>query len=295
MHCRERSNGTWLVALLAAAICATAVRGQAPSSIEQLLTRVEQRLQDFYKRAQSVVCIERSIVQPIGYNYSPEGFTRTVESELRIQADDAPGEGPKVIRLARKVNGRLPRESDKKERSGCTDPEPLSIDALAFLLPDNRETYQFALAGSAYDRGRFTLLIDFETTNRRSKAELIEDKGGHDDCFDWSGHVATQGRIWVDANTYDVLRVERHLRGPVDVNVPARIQRKHHLGTWVTLSREDVTTRYRTVTFEEPGEVFLVPESIESVLMVQGGLQSTRRSQTYSDYKRFTTAGRVVE
>src|SRR5262245_12668559 len=168
MPCGHRSNGPWLGVLVAAVVWATAVRGQAPSSVDQLLTRVEQRLQDFYARAQSVICVEKSIVQPIGYNYSPEGFTRTVESELRMEVEDGPGDGPKVIRLARRVNGRPPRESDKKERSGCTDPEPLSIDALAFLLPSNRDTYQFALAGTTYDRGRFALLINFETINRRS-------------------------------------------------------------------------------------------------------------------------------
>ena len=39
----------------------------------------------------------------------------------------------------------------------------------------------------------------------------------------------------------------------------------------------------------------LLPESIESFSMVRGGLQSTRRSQTYSEYKRFVGDSRVVE
>jgi len=38
-----------------------------------------------------------------------------------------------------------------------------------------------------------------------------------------------------------------------------------------------------------------VPESIDSVIIVRGGLQSTRRSQLFSDYKRFVTEGRVVK
>ncbi len=282
--------------LLAVALGCAILGAQETPDLDGLLTRVEQRLNDFYRRARSVVCIEKSVVQSIAWNYSPEGFTRTVESELRIQAeDDGADGGPKVLRVARKVNGRRPQERDKKERSGCTDPEPLSIDALAFLLPTNRSQYRFAHAGIGSDKGRDAVMIDFETMNRRSKAELIEDKGGHDDCFDWSGHVASQGRIWIDATTFDVLRVDRHLRGPVDVNVPARIQRRHHLDTYVTLTREDVTMRYKTVMFSDPEEQVLVPESIEQVLIVRGGLQSTRRSQTYSDYKRFVTEGRVLE
>ena len=58
--------------------------------------------------------------------------------------------------------------------------------------------------------------------------------------------------------------------------------------------RDDVTIRYKTVAFSGPEEVMLLPESIHSVTMVRGGLESTRRHQTFSDYKRFVTAGRVL-
>jgi hypothetical protein len=291
--------GVWVVSssgALAIALVSTAADGQTNSNIEELLARVEQGIAEFYKRAQNVIYLEKSIVQPIGFNYSPEGFARTVESELRIQAEgDDTGLEPRVVRHARKVNGRLPRESDREDRSGCTDPELLSLEPLAFLLPAHRMEYTFTPAGFASDRNRDALLIDFASVDRNSIPQLIEDKGGHDDCFDWSGHIAIEGRVWVDARTYDVLRVDRHNRGPVDVRVPERIQHRHQLDGWVTIAREDVTTRYRTVTFSDPEDVFLVPESIDSVILVRGGLQSTRRSQTFSDYKRFVTEGRIVK
>jgi hypothetical protein len=41
--------------------------------------------------------------------------------------------------------------------------------------------------------------------------------------------------------------------------------------------------------------VLLLPESIESLVIIRGGLQSTRRNQIYSNYRRFVTAARVVE
>jgi hypothetical protein len=138
-------------------------------------------------------------------------------------------------------------------------------------------------------------MIDFATVDRRSKPELIEDPGGHEDCFDWIGHIATRGRIWVDAETYDVLRVERSLRGPVDVSVPWLIQRRYRLPGWVTIVRDDVTIRYRAVPFDDPDESLLLPESIHSFSVLRGGLRSTRRNQTFTDYKRFVTDGRVVQ
>ena len=138
-------------------------------------------------------------------------------------------------------------------------------------------------------------MIDFASVDRRSDAELIEDPSGHDDCFDWSGHIASRGRIWVDAGNYDVVRVDRGLNGPVDVKVPALIQRRHFLASWVVILRDDVTIRYQTVAFSDPHEMLLLPQSIESLTMVRGGLQSTRRTQTFSNYKRFVTSGKVLQ
>jgi len=264
--------------------------------IDELLARVTERVVEFYRRAQHVICIEMSTVQPIDSGYSSQGFARTVQSELRVEAagSDATGEAT-VLRQVLKVNGRAPRERDTKDRAGCTDPNPLSSEPLAFLLPAHREEYQFRSAGPGKDRNRSVFLIDFASVNRRSNPELIEDKAGHPDCFDWSGHVASRGRIWVDAKTYDVVRVERGLPGPMDVRVPLPIQRRHNLDSRVTIARDDTTIRYRTVAFTDPEEVLLLPESIDIIMVTRGGLQSTRRSQTYSDYARFVSSVKVIE
>jgi hypothetical protein len=222
--------------LALAVVTLTAAGAQTQPNVEELLVRVGERVAEFYSRAKNVICVETSIVQPVDFSNSPAGFVRTVESELHFEADSGqtPGEAA-IVRRVRKVNGRTPREKDDKDRAGCTDPNPLSSEPLAFLLPAHRSEYQFRTAGIAKDRNRTALMIDFASVDRRSKPELIEDPGGHDDCFDWSGHIASRGRIWVDAENYDVLRV------------------------------------------------------------VRGGLESTRRSQTFSDYQRFVTGGRVLQ
>lgn len=282
------------LALLLAAMTATGA--QAQPNVEGLLVRVGERVAEFYKLAKNVIWVETSTVQPVDFNNSPKGFVRTVESELHIEADSdqTPGEAA-IVRKVRKVNGRVPREKDKKDRAGCTDPNPLSSEPLEFLLPAHRSEYQFRTAGIVKDRNRTALMIDFTSVDRRSNPELIEDPSGHDDCFDWSGHIASRGRIWVDARNYDVVRVERGLRGPVDVRVPALIQRRQQLASWVVIVRDDVTIRYKTVAFSDPDEVLLLPESIDSFTVVRGGLESTRRNQRFSDYRRFVTGGRVLQ
>ena len=280
-----------VIAGLALTVVATAGARNQPN-VNEVLARVGERVTEFYNRAKNVICIEKSTVQGVELNYSVAGFARTVESELRIEANGA-GDAT-VVRTIRKVNGRIPREPDKKDRAGCTDPSPVASEPLAFLLPPQRADYEFRIAGIGKDGDRPALLIDFASVNRRSKAELMEAPSGHDDCFDWSGHIASRGRVWVDADTYDVLRVDRGLGGPVDVRVPLPIVRRHRLDNWVVLLREDVTMRYKPVAFSDPDEVLLLPESIMSVIMVRGGLQSTRRTQVFSDYRRFVAEGKVV-
>lgn len=288
-----------LVVVVSVGVCACWVSAapQAPPDVGTVVASVGGRIAEYYRRAQHVICVEQSTVQPIQANWSSDGFARTVESELRVESDAADGDTlPKatVIRNVHRINGRAPRERDKKDRTGCTDPNPLSPEPLAFLLPSHRDEYRFTSMRDGREKDRAALVIDFISTNRTSRPELIEDERGHDDCFDWSGPVATRGRVWVDANTHDVLRVDRRNEGPVDVRVPWRLQRRYNFAPWVVIERDDVTLRYKAVAFSDPDEVMLLPESIESLTVIRGGLQSVRRTETFSDYRRFLTAGRVV-
>jgi len=290
-----------LALVVSCAVCACCMSmSAAPSAtpdLETLLTKVGARIADYYRRAQSVICTEQSTVQPIATNWALEGFARTVESDLRVDSDAADGDTlpePTVIRDVRRVNGRAPRERDKKDRTGCTDPNPLSPEPLAFLLPAHRSDFRFTAIHEGREKDRAALVIDFMTANRKSKPQLIEDERGHDDCFDWSGPVATRGRVWVDAATNEVLRVDRHTEGPVDIQVPWNLQRRHNLPAWIVLEHDDVTMRYKAVTFSDPDEVLVLPESIESLTVLRNSLQSVRRTHTFSSYRRFLTGGRII-
>ena len=122
------------VALMLAVAAMTIAAAQAQPNADEVLLRVGERVAEFYKRAKNVICIETSTVQPVDFNSSSKGFVRTVESELHIEADSdqIPGAAA-IVRKVRKVNGRVPREKDKKDRAGCTDPNPLSSEPLEFL------------------------------------------------------------------------------------------------------------------------------------------------------------------
>jgi hypothetical protein len=300
VNVKRRHSRARLGVIASAAVCACWVSAapQAPSDIEALIAHVGERVAEYYRRVQRLICVEKSVVQPIQTNGSPDGFARTVESDLRVEFEAADGDtllDATVIRDTRRINGRAPRERDKKDRSGCTDPNPLSPEPLAFLLQTHRGEYRFTSLRRGKERDRAVLVVDFMSTNRKSKAELVQDERGHDDCFDWKGPIATSGRVWVDEQTHEVLRVDRRLAGPVDIRVSSRLQRQYHLSAWVVLERDDQTLRYKPIAFTYPDEVLLLPESIESLTVVRSGLQSTRRSETFSSYRRFLTSGRLKE
>jgi len=262
-----------------------------------VVAQVAERLAAYYERAQRLICTERSTVVPIDEHWSTQGFARTVESELRVDIDAADGHAlpePRVKRRILKVNGREPRARDATSRAGCTDPPPLATEPLAFLLPSNRDRYRFTAVRKARERDRPALVIDF-TSPRRGDPELVEDELGHDDCFDWKGPLAVSGRLWVDAETHAVLRLEQHLAGPTNVRVPRALERKFGFPLWLTIDRDDLWVSFAEVAFAGPPEVLLLPESIESRTMVRSGLQSTRRTQVFSDYRRFLTEGKVIK
>ena len=264
--------------------------------IDGLVARVGAQVAAFYERARQLVCTERSTVMPIAANFSADGFSRTVESELRVEISAADGDAVPDVRVTReilRINGREPREHDRTSRTGCTDPPPFSPEPLAFLLPPQRDDYTFKSAREGTLGDTPALIIDFESKRRFTNPELIEDEYGHHDCFDWKGTVPTNGRLWVEAATLDVIRLERRLAGPTDVRVPRALQQKYGLPQWVTIDRDDLVVSYQEVQFSDPHEVLRLPDSITSTTVLRTGLQSTRRTQVFSDYRRFLTGVRI--
>ncbi len=274
----------------------TTLSAQPPPDIDTLLARVGERIADYYKRAQNVVCTEKTTVQPVGHDYSPVGFARVTEYELRVETDaEGDASDAKVVRELLRVNGRAPRERDKNDRAGCTDANPLSTEPLAFLLPAHRAEYRFVSGGFGRGKDRASIVIDFTSSQPEGKGEIAEDPRGHADCFTWSLPVVVQGRVWIDAASYQVVRVEQRMGAMADLSVPAKLQRKHNLDHTIVVERHDTVIRYKTVPFHDPDEAMLLPESIDTLIVVRGGLESMRSRQTFTGYRRFLTAGRIVK
>jgi hypothetical protein len=266
-------------------------RQQASADFHDTLTRVARRMEQWYARAATVVSTEQVSIQPLRADMTPVDFPRRLTFELRVEWDPrraGPGGAPvaNVLRQPIRVNGRLPPDDDQ----GCMDPKPVSPEPLAMLLPARLAESAFTSAGTARIDGRAALMIDYS-----GLTSLPEEITWTDECVSLNLPGRSRGRIWIDAETYDVLRVDDRLVGTFSFDVPREHVRRGAARSMV-VERADSTTRYTRVAFTDPDETLLLPASIETVTVIRGGsTQRTRITQRFSDYRRFLTAGRIVD
>ena len=281
-------------ASIVASFVAFSLRAQAPGGSADLpatLERIGEHVAQYYGRARSIICIETVYLQPLTSGFSFDGPGRELKYELRVEWEPTPdGERPgeaKVVRQLLTVGGRAPRPKDEP---GCLDPKSVSPEPLAMLLPGRRPDFVFKWIGTTRSDGRPSVILDYKATGSKP-ADVVWNK----ECVTVDLPGRTQGRVWIDAATDDVLRLDEHLIGTFDFPVP-REHTLHHRPDWMTIERADSSIRYRPVVFRDPDETLMVPASIESMTIIRNsGVPRLRTTQTFSNYKRFVTGGRIVK
>lgn len=284
------------LAILVAMAVAVPAAHATDDDLATLLDRAAARVQEFFARAQSLVCTETTYLQPLNAGLTQEGVGRTVESELRLMwAPGADGEAAteaQALRRVLKVNGRAPRA---KDRNNCTTPEQHDTETqvLSMLLPGQREDYTWTLAGRGRVDGRAAIQLDFrEKAAMTVEVKLVEN---NDDCVSYDIDGGLRGRVWVDAETFDVLRMEQRLGGLVEVPMPKKISRRPGVNPIWTVERLDTTYRFKRVRFQDPDETMVLPVSTASLRVTRGaGTPRMRVMTEYKQYRRFLTGGRIV-
>lgn len=287
---------------VALAICLVAAAQLHADAVDQaadlstVLHRAGERVERFFARAQSIVCLEIVRLHSLTSSWSTEGLGRTVESELRLSwepdADGIASTEAETLRRLLKVNGRDPRKNDW---NNCTAPEQQSRETqpLSLLLAGQRSEHSFALAGETRLDGRAAIMIDYQLLKEVSvESSMVE---GRDDCISFEVEGGLRGRLWIDADTYDVLRLDQRLSGMVEIPLPREATRRASLPRSWTMERWDTSIRFKAVTFENPDETVVLPASLSSLRVTRGsGTPRLRTITEYKNYQRFLTAGRVV-
>jgi hypothetical protein len=283
----------WLVSI-GLLLCVAAPRAQRQPPVpapQETLTRIGNRVVEWYARAQSLVSIESVSIQTLRADLTSVDFPRRLTYELRLAWDaaDEGGELPeaRVVRQLLTINGKAPRPKDEP---GCLDPKPVSPEPLSMLLPSQRGEYAFTTAGMTRVDNRAALMIDY-----RSVAPGTPEVTFKGDCVSIELPGRSRGRIWIDDDTHDVLRLDEHLVGMFDFSTP-REQQRRGASRDMTIERADTSIQYRRVSFRDPEETLMLPAAIDTVTVIRGGsTQRYRITQRFSDYRRFLTGGRVVE
>lgn len=281
---------------LVAAAALSAQPREVTVSLQLALERAGERVEQFFARAQSIVCLEVVRLQTLDPGFSPQGPSRLVESELRLTwpsaADGGPAGEAQSLRQLLKVNGHPPRS---KDWDNCTAPEQQTREPqpLSMLLPSIRIDYDFWLAGPERIDGRAAVVLDYKARKRTTiDVDMVE---GRDDCLSYNLEGGVRGRVWIDLETFDVLRLDSALIGMVDVQLPRVVTRRPGSEMRWTLERWDTSIRFKPVSFTNPEETLVLPASSSALRVTRGSAQPRLRTNVdYTNYRRFLTGVRVV-
>jgi hypothetical protein len=167
------------------------------------------------------------------------------------------------------VDGKPFLKDDSPDRS---DPKAGDIGLLWILLWAPRRTdhnYEFSFAGRADLDGRKTLMVDITYSTRWYSVGPVDvltvGNLNRVPSVAWQGDsfsvlVQQTGRIWIDPDTYDVLQLETRTK-PFEFERPG--------GRGKLKFEFNMTARFRSMTFENPQQTLMVPESIETVQTVR--------------------------
>ena len=281
----------WVFVLGAHLVGGASVSAQSVGDrdVEAALQRIQASVERFYSRALNVLADVRVRVQPLGRDLSSRGRPRNLLYEMRVEWADGTAEmvpEPVVVRKLLQADGRPPKPGDDP---GCADPEPLSEEPLAIFLSAKQKDYVFSWFGRDREAGRDTIVLDYRL--RQAEAPTIE---WDETCVSIHLPGKTWGRVWADAESGDVLRVDEHLTGMFEFRVPPEHSRGG-LPLTMTIERADSSVHYRPVTFSDPDETLLLPSSIE-LMTVWRNAGVTRQfiTQEISNYRRFLTGSRLI-
>jgi hypothetical protein len=284
------------LALLLSLSSGVAFAAQDTTDLATLLQRAGERVEHYFTRAQSIVCLE--IVQwlPLNSSFGVTSVGRTMESELRLSwapgEDGAASTEAQTLRQLLRVNGREPRKNDWRN---CTDPEQQMTEphSLSILLPAMRTEYEFKLAGRTRLDDRNALIIDYRSVKKAAVTSSAVE--GRDDCISYEVDGGMRGRLWIDTETHDVLRLDEALIGMVEIPLPKKVSLPFGAPHYWTAERMDRTIRFKAVAFTNPDETLILPASMSEMRITRGsGTPRLRTMTDYTAYRRFLTGGRVI-
>lgn len=299
----------FFVGLLLASVLSAVVMGQGsrPDGVEaervaRLVEKIGEGVERYQRGLFSITYTETILEERLKRDLrTREGkakeyvFDNVVLREpLKESKDETYARG---VRRLKSEDGRAaepgkPYVQRRHKCGGALNPADSYADPLTFLLPRNRARFEFSDGGEAVIDGRAARVVRF--VPRGQGAARAESKG---DCV--RAVVPSEGRVWADAESGDVLRLEWRITEPYEFETPRtmkigglRFGPKRRL----RYERMETLTRFRRVEFKDPAGTLLLPASAETLRVIEGARRPrVRTTQTFTDYRRFVSDVKVVE
>ncbi|MET0650681.1 MAG: hypothetical protein ABW208_29070 [Pyrinomonadaceae bacterium] len=195
---------------------------------------------------------------------------------------------PRPVRRLKTIDGKASKRRSPGREAGY------AVSSLGFLLPKHRGLFQFSFDGDETEAGR-----------KLYRIRMLR-PGEGEARVEWKRRlVGTSFRviapfvylIWVDAETFEVVRLESHLAAPFEFESP-RTFGFGRLGPSRRLryAAEDYAVRFRRHQFKDPEQMLLVPDSAEWLTVIEGASKPrTRATLRFSNYQRFRSDVKIIE
>ena len=222
--------------------------------------------------------------------YGRAGPPRRLEYEQRVEWDATGASGVPAVRVMRELRSGERPSLGPEEENACLVPEAEDDDPLSVLLPARQVEFDFRLCDVEIVDGRPVARLSFTPVEAQPGEVDCDGDCAHIELGGWYG-----GDAWVNVGSGDVLRLNEPLTRPFEVCEP--IDRSRCSRRWSRLQRDDTSTRYDRITFEDPDETLMLSRSIERNWAIKGRGFIPRhfRTQRFSNYRRFVTHRRLVD
>jgi hypothetical protein len=192
---------------------------------------------------------------------------------------------PLPVRRLKSIDGK-----PSKKRLG---PEvSYFVSSLGFLLPKHRSLFQFTFDGEVTEAGRKLYRIRMLSPGEgEPRVEWKRRVVG----FNFRVVAPLVYMIWVDTETFDVLRLESHLAAPFEFDSPRAFGPFGH-SRHFKYAVHDYFVSFRRQQFKDPEQTLLVPDSAEWVTVIEGASKPrTRATLRFNNYQRFRSDVKVIE
>lgn len=280
--------------VLALAACAPAsAQGPGPARderLERILDKVGEGVARYEAELFRISYTETLRQEELREDMTPKKSKEFVFETIVARETLSEAEGdyyPKTVRRLRTIDGKPAKRVSEREMGSGAD-----VSSLAILLPKYR------------DRGLFTLEGEERFEGRPAYRIRMLRVGESEPRVEWHGGPGGQSftvflpivfTIRVDAETYDVMRVESHLVAPFEFESPRAFG---PVGPTRRLryTAQDYVADFRRQQFKDPEQTLLVPVAAEWMNVVEGASKPrTRVTLRFSNYQRFRSDVKVIE